>query len=134
MQPHPLKLLRLASLVVTLALLPELAGCGGKRSLSQADLDRAQKAVEAALTVWQKGEPPSRLATLDPPIQMVDPDWKAGVKLLRHEIKKTEGYQGQNPVCVVVLSVVNRKGQKQNTEVPYEVDLGPKLVISRAFH
>ncbi|MCI0456171.1 MAG: hypothetical protein L0Z62_04220 [Gemmataceae bacterium] len=120
------------SFLAALTLVVPLSGCGGKRGLSQADLDRARQAVEASLETWKKGEPAAKLSALNPPVQMTDPDWKAGSKLLKHEIKKTEGLQGENARCWVVLSVQDRKGRKSDKDAVYEVNLGGgKVVIGR---
>jgi hypothetical protein len=120
------------SFLVALTLVAPLSGCGGKRGLGQADLDRARQAVEASLETWRKGEPASKLSALNPPVQITEPDWKAGYKLLKHEITKTEGLQGENARCWVVLSVQSRQGKKKDKDVVYEVNLGGgKVVIGR---
>lgn len=118
----PLALLALA------ALLAPLTGCGGKRSRGQEDLDRADTALKAALDAWKKGEPSKKLANQSPPIIVTDPDWKPGTKLVRFEVKRSEGYEGDNVRCWVVLTLQARQGKAQEKEVVYEVHLSADRV------
>ena len=82
-------LTRLFVALASLALPFVSAGCGRAR----ASLDRfvpkveaAREAVAAALTAWRSGEPPGRIGTRSPPVQVVDTHRPAGQTLKDYEI------------------------------------------------
>jgi hypothetical protein len=110
------------------ALLVLLAGCGAKE-----DLGKAKSSVETCLVAWKKGDPPKSLAGQG--IEITDPDWSAGNKLLDFTVKNVTSQAQQGPRVVVVLNMQNRAGKKVNTEVAYEVLLKDKIQVGRdAFH
>lgn len=120
------------TLIALAALLAPLTGCGGKRTRAQQDLDRADAALKTALDAWKKGEPAKKLASQSPSLVVSDPDWKPGTKLVSYEIKRAEGYEGDNVRCWVVLSLQGRQGPAQAKEVVYEVHLGDdRIAIGR---
>lgn len=108
------------------------AGCGGG-SLAKDDLDRGQEAVRTALAAWQKREPLKKFQAEAPTIQINEPDWDSGLQLLDFNIQRTEGVQGTNARCWVVLDLKDRKGKKISRDVVYEINLTkqPTLVIGR---
>jgi hypothetical protein len=126
----PDTLRRLSVVPLVLALAAVLSGCG-KGGLSQQDLDRARGALESSLNAWQKGESPAKLSNLDPPVEMVDMDWKSGHRLLEHRIKSVEGGQAETAHSWVVLSLQTRKGKKLEKEVLYDIKLGDPITIGR---
>ena len=115
------------ALVVLLAF---ASGCGPK-----AELDRAEKVVRTALEAWKGGGSPQQLT--DQAIEIVEPDWKAGYRLLDFQLKNASTQPQQGPRIVVVLTLQNRAGKKANKEVAYEVVFKDpnKVSIGRdAFH
>ena len=50
---------------------------------------KARKALEEALTAWQKGEP-AQVATVTPKVNAVDSRWKTGAKLAKYEVLSEE--------------------------------------------
>jgi hypothetical protein len=115
---------------VFVVLLTFASGCGPK-----ADLDRADKAVRAALDVWKSGGTPQQLT--DPAIDIAEPDWKAGYRLLDYQLKNASAQPQQGPRVVVVLHLQSRAGKKVSKEVAYEVIFKDpnKVSIGRdAFH
>lgn len=119
---------RALAMTLSLALGLSVTGCGANNSLAREIIERARQDVQTALEAWKKGE---SLAKLGPPLQVTDQDWKAGLRLLDYELKRAEGFQGENVRCWVHLSLQDRKGKKLEKEVVYEVRPGDKPVIAR---
>jgi hypothetical protein len=114
---------------VLVVLLVLVSGCGTKP-----DLDGAQKVVRTALEAWKAGDPKQ---LTDQGIDMAEPDWKAGDRLLDYELKNASAQPQQGPRVVVVLHLQNRAGKKLSKEVAYEVIFKDqnKVSIGRdAFH
>ena len=112
------------------ALLVFASGCGQK-----VDLDRAGQAVISALEAWKGGGTPEQLAAQA--IEITEPDWKAGYRLLDFQLKSASLQPQQGPRVVVVLTVQGRAGKRVSKEVAYEVIFkdGNKVSIGRdAFH
>jgi len=114
---------------VLVVLLVLVSGCG-----TTPDLDRAQKVVRTALEAWKAGDPKQ---LTDQGIDIAEPDWKAGYRLLDYELKNASAQPQQGPRVVVVLHLQNRAGKKLSKEVAYEVIFKDqnKVSIGRdAFH
>jgi hypothetical protein len=115
---------------VPVVLLAFVSGCG-----TPPELDRAEKVVRTALEAWKGGGKPQQLT--EQAIDIVDPDWKAGYRLLDFQVKKSSDQPQQGPRVVVVLNLQTRAGKKVNKEVAYEVLFKDenKVSIGRdAFH
>lgn len=117
--------------VLLLMLLLLAPGC--KRStLSQEELDAGRSAIETGLQAWQKGEKVDSLQQLSPPIQFRDEDWNRGMRLKSWEITYTNGSAGDLTArCEVVLSLIDRKGNKSSRRVVYSVEKGETIAIVR---
>jgi hypothetical protein len=104
-----------------------LAGCSAKP-----DLNRAEAVVKTALDTWKGGGDPQQLASQG--IDIADPDWAAGYKLLDYKVKSVAALPQQGPRVVALLNLKDRAAPKSK-EVAYEVILGDKVRIGRdAFH
>ena len=115
---------------VFVALLVFVSGCGTK-----AELNRAEQSVRTALEAWKGGGTPQQLT--DQAIEIAEPDWKAGFRLLDYQLKNASAQPQQGPRVVVVLHLQNRAVKKLSKEVAYEVILKDqnKVSIGRdAFH
>lgn len=103
-----------------------VAGCGEPPP----NLEKAEAAVKVSLDVWKADGKPNQL----PSIEIADPDWKAGYRLLDYTWKTTSAQPQQGPRVVVTLQLQSR-GKTSNKEVAYEVILGDPVKIGRdAFH
>ena len=102
---------RSTAMVLALAL---ASGCGTK-----ADVGRAESVVRAALEVWKGGGTPQQLA--DQAIDIAEPDWKAGYRLLDFRVKNVSEQPQQGPRVVAVLTLQGRAGKAVTKEVAYEV-------------
>jgi hypothetical protein len=110
-------------------LLVFIGGCG------KVDLDRASKVVKTSLEAWKGGGNPQQLT--EQGIEIAEPDWKAGYRLLDYELKNASAQPQQGPRVVVVLQLQDRAGKKVSKEVAYEVIFKEqnKVSIGRdAFH
>lgn len=105
------------------------SGCKAKD-----DLPKSRSVVETALNSWKNGEDTKSLANQN--IEMTDPDWFAGAKLLDFTVKDASSQPQQGPRVVVVLNLQDRAGRKKETEIAYEViQSGKQSKIGRdAFH
>ena len=105
-----------------------ISGCGKKD-----DLNKAKTVVETALDSWKKAENPQQLVGQG--IEITDPDWQAGHRLLEFAVKSASSQPQQGPRVIVVLTMQDKTGKKVDTEVAYEVILTDKAKIGRdAFH
>jgi hypothetical protein len=107
-------------------------GCGSSSPNQPAD--KAERFVDEFLDCWARGESPDKLADRNPSIQVSDPDWKAGYRLTSFLIVETKQDQGTpgHVQCRVALSLADRKANKSEKEVKYDVRVGDKIVIGRA--
>jgi hypothetical protein len=118
---------RQGALGVALLLLLQI-GCGGGP-----DLEKAKASVKTSLDHWKQAGNPKQLA--DQSIDIADPDWQAGYRLLNYELKDASALPQQGPRVVVVLNLQDKAGRKVNKEVAYEVLMQDKIRIGRdAFH
>ena len=107
-------------------------GCG--TTVPPSPTDKAEAVVERFLDAWTRGDSPEKFAEANPSIQVTDPDWKAGYRLLSFLGKDAKQSQQTPPrfLCRVSLSVQDRKGKKLDKEVAYDVRMEEKIVIGRA--
>ena len=71
---------------------------------------KARKALEEALTAWQKGEP-AQVATVTPKVNAVDSRWKTGAKLAKYEVLSEEA-NPSGPSFSVKLTLQQPAGEK----------------------
>ena len=115
---------------VFVALLVLVCGCGPK-----AELGRAEEVVKTSLDAWKGGGNPQQLT--DRSIDIAEPDWKAGYRLIEYQVKTASSQPQQGPRVVVVLTLQNRAGKKSSKEVAYEVifkDQNRASIGRDAFH
>ncbi len=113
---------------------PVWPGCA--RNASGQALPKAEAAVEKALDSWARGEAADKFADASQPVHFIDPDWKAGYRLLSFlsfEAKQSEEKSDQVR-CRVALSLQDRQGKKVDKKVIYAVQLGNNIVIGRDPH
>lgn len=95
--------------------------------------NKAKSLVQTSLDGWKNGENPSQMASHS--IEIHDPDWKKGHKLLDFSIKSSLEMPQQGPRVVVMLTTQEKGKKQKTTEVAYEVIVGEKSKISRdPFH
>jgi hypothetical protein len=90
-----------------IALLP---GCGLSHKDYIPTKEKARKTLETALTAWQSGQPPGKIGSASPSVQVVDSGWKAGQKLSEFTILEEEPGDGPRWFSVR-LRLENLKGE-----------------------
>jgi hypothetical protein len=107
-----------------------LAGCSGPSRPIPADSVQAREALRLALDSWQKGVVADSLKQGQPPIQVVDHQWRSGYQLVRYQLG-SDGQLGTNLRCQVQLALKNPKGKVLNKKAIYSVGTSPVLTVSR---
>jgi hypothetical protein len=104
-------LFRGTALAVFLALAACL-GCGnGGTDQFLPSENVSRKALEAALTAWQNGQPMDQVGSASPAIQVAEPRWQSGEKLGGYEIVKEESEAGHTFFSVKLK--LKSKGSEQ---------------------
>ena len=106
------------------------AGCGGAVPPKPADAVQARQALRLALDAWQKGAAPGSLKISEPPIQVVDHQWRGGYQLVRYQLGG-DGALGANLRCQVQLSLKNARGKPLHKKAVYSVGTSPVLTVVR---
>jgi hypothetical protein len=107
-----------------------LAGCSGPSRPMPADAVQAREALRLALDSWQKGAAAQALKDRQPPIQVVDHQWRTGYQLVRYQLGN-DGQIGTNLRCQVQLALKNPRGKALNKKAVYSVGTSPVLTVSR---
>lgn len=107
------------------------AGCG--RNPSQGKSEKARTALDTILESWSRGEPAEKFADPSQPIQITDPDWQTGYRLLSFLTAETKptADRPDHFRCRVALSLKSPQGQIEDKEVVYAVQVGERTVIGR---
>jgi hypothetical protein len=107
------------------------SGCRGNNANVQSE--KAETALQKALDAWARGEPADKFADAKQPIQLTDPDWKAGHRLLSFLVVEATptADNPKNVRCKVTLSKAEPGGEAVEKEVVYLVQMGSKIVIDR---
>jgi hypothetical protein len=123
---------RLCGSGVILAGLLCLAGCRGSAP-APASPDTARQALEQALSAWTQGSPVGDLEKQDPPIYFNEPEWRAGKRLMRYQLKGDLQPFGRQLKGTVLLSFKDGQGKAEEREVRYQIDTHDVVVITRDF-
>jgi hypothetical protein len=107
-----------------------LAGCSGAARSTPVDQDQAREALRLSLECWQRGAAPTSLKERQPPIHVVDHQWRNGYQLMRHQLG-TDGQIGANLRCQVQLSLKSAKGKSLHKKAIYSVGTSPVLTVHR---
>src|SRR5262245_49542800 len=105
-------------LLPLLFVLPAL-GCGGQKH-SEADVERGEKALAAALDAWKNNEPPDRLRALPDPVEYTD-ELRQTHKLLDYTVGKPNPTDPAVIRYPVKLRLQDRKGKAGDRDVVFEV-------------
>ena len=115
-----------------MAAVVSLAGCG-KKVPEPANPDTARQALTEALNTWVQGGSVESLSKRTPPIYFNDPQWKAGKRLKRFEIKGNLEEFGRQLRCTVLLAFEDEEGKTEEKDTPYQIDTHEVIVIVRDF-
>jgi hypothetical protein len=106
------------------------AGCSASTRPTPVDPAQAREALRLTLETWKKGERPGSLSERQPPIHVVDHQWRGGYQLVRYQLG-SEGEIGVNLRCQVQLSLRNSKGKSLHKKAIYSVGTSPVLTVLR---
>jgi hypothetical protein len=107
-----------------------LAGCNTSSQRVPADPAQARAALRLALDTWRNGASAQALKQRQPPIQVVDHQWRTGYQLVRYQLAGDSPI-GANLRCQVQLSLKNSKGKTLNKKAIYSVGTSPVITVSR---
>src|SRR5262245_13571606 len=101
-----------ATALVVLVLL--LTGCGHQPSEKDSLPAEAQAraALDSALSAWQSGQPAGKIAGGSTSVEVADPEWKAGQKLVGYEILSADTGNGP-PRFAVKLQLAGASGERE---------------------
>ncbi len=102
------------------------AGCSADYTSSAAG--RAEEALDIALRTWHRGEAAKKLK--EKSIEMIDPDWNLGSKLVGFLLAGTETAGGKQR-CTVSLAIQDGAGNPLDKAVTYEITVQDKIFIRR---
>ena len=105
-------------------------GCSRTSPLRPADAVQARQALRQALDSWQQGSAPVRLQASEPPIHVVDHQWRNGYQLVRYQLGSDRPL-GANLRCRVQLSLKNGRGKPLQKQAIYSVGTSPVLTVVR---
>jgi hypothetical protein len=107
-------------------------GCS-KKAPEPANPDTARQALTEALKTWVQGGSAGDLEKRTPPIYFNDPQWKAGKRLKRYQIKGNLEEFGRQLRCTVSLALEDEEGKTEERDAPYQIDTHEVIVIVRDF-
>ena len=107
---------------------PGLSGCGCGSPVS--DAASAEKVLATALEAWKSGTTSDSLASQNPSIVVVDPDWKSGAGLVSFEPQAAR-LAGNNVMLPVRLTLKTGKGRKIERVAVYAITTNPVNLIVR---
>ena len=103
------------ALIPCLALALTMTGCAKKRP--RADADVARTTLRTALDAWKKGEPIDALKERDPPVTIVDHEWRDDFKLMDFKVSEKDQLFGSDLRCQVQLSLRSPKGKELKKKI-----------------
>jgi hypothetical protein len=86
---------------------------------------------KTALESWKTGDKEDALQRAEPPVYVIDMDWRAGVKLKDYRIVNDGEEKDAHLFCPVKLTLQYSGGKEVTTEVTYVIATAPNLVVSR---
>ena len=117
---------------IACAVLMAMTGCG-KKLPDPADPNAGREALTLALNTWKNGGSQEELQNRNPAVYFNEPEWQAGKKLVRYEIKGQLEPFGRQLRANVLLSVQDKNGATKDMTIPYQVDTHEVVVIAREF-
>jgi hypothetical protein len=113
--------------LVGAVLLIGCCGCGRSESHLIPTETTARQVLETTLNAWQNHQPPGKISTGPPSIEVVDAKWRDGDKLQSYEIIGSEPSEGP-PRFSVRLTVVPSGGEVAQQETVQYVVLGKEPI------
>jgi hypothetical protein len=108
-----------------------LVGCSGDSLPPETDSARGRDVLKTVLDGWAQGKKMEDLKAASPPVVAYDPDWEAGHKLTKYEVRPTDGRSGVDLLVSVKLSLERKDGKPQEKTVNFCVAMGSQTVVTR---
>ena len=124
------RFVRLVCALAALAGGPAL-GCSGGYRHAPVDSTKARETLSAALESWKRGDKIDALQDEDPPIYVIDMDWRAGLKLKEYQVMGDGREMDAHLYCPVKLTVQKSNGKEANAQVTYIIATAPNLTVAR---
>ncbi len=126
--------MRILLVLLPMAMIPAIGGCGGySPEAHRVDPPTAKSTLVAVLTSWQEGATPESWRQKKPEVVVQDPDWNAGAKLKSFELLDDGKAVDANLNCRVKLILqIPEKGETERN-VSYVVSTSPVLTVFRGF-
>lgn len=113
-------------------LIAAAVGCsGGAQDAADSDSQKARSSLFTALDAWKKGEAKT-LTDRDPPIQFVDRDYTAGMRLSNYAIQEPDRPIALDQDIPVTLSLRDARGKTIRHVATYRVTTSPTLAVQRS--
>lgn len=104
------------------------AGCSGSGGDEPANSDKADEALNKALTAWKDGK---KIEELKPAIYVQDADWMQGGKLAGFSVVSPGEVIGANYSVQVELTMTGPDGKVAAKKVWYLVGTSPETTVIR---
>jgi hypothetical protein len=121
---------KLRGVAVLLAGALSLAPGCGRSPPRPADPERAGQALRATLDAWKDGKSAEALQHQEPPVRVIDPEWRSGHKLKTYKVGRAEPI-GADLRCQVELTVHGPRGRPVTKRAVYSVGTDPALTVTR---
>lgn len=121
----------LASLVLSLAPLFGVLGCGKAEEVPKSEPTAAKKHLIAALDAWKGGKSKDELTRGKPPMIVVDGDWDKKAKLTEYVVEGDGEPVGAGVRWKVPITVTTKAGKTVKKDAIYVVNVNDTVVVTR---
>jgi hypothetical protein len=121
-------------LICLLGLLGGVLALGCSRGFDNAPVEvaLARETLQKALDSWKKGDKVDALQTANPPIYVIDMEWKGGSSLKEYEIVGPGEAKDAHLMCPVKLTTrAPGTGKETKKDLTYIISTAPNLTVSR---
>jgi hypothetical protein len=108
------------------------SGCSKGFDNAPVDASMARECLQTAMESWKKGDKVDALQSANPPIYVIDMEWKNGNLLKEYEIIGPGDAKDAHLMCPVKLTVgASGTGKETKKDVTYIISTAPNITVSR---
>jgi hypothetical protein len=108
------------------------SGCSKGYNNAPVDASMARECLQTAMESWKRGDKVDALQNSDPPIYVIDLEWKNGNLLKDYEIVGQGEPKDAHLMCPVKLTIrALATGKETKKEVTYIISTAPNISVSR---
>jgi hypothetical protein len=108
------------------------SGCSKGFDNAPVDASMARECLQTAMESWKKGDKVDALQSANPPIYVIDMEWKNGNLLKDFEIVGQGEPKDAHLMCQVKLTLrASGTGKETKKEVTYIISTAPNITVSR---